>query len=113
MLARALVRISHFPLSFTLCFTSLFQGSGPPTTRVCVHRYTANRHALDPYLTCLCRYTGGDGVYTLTTKYERDPDCMVCSAAVVFEVRPDMTLQEVRPGFRTLTMTLPETEKSR
>ena len=43
------------------------------------------------------RYTGGDGVYTLTTRYERDPECLECSAAAVFEVRPDMTLQEVRP----------------
>ena len=43
----------------------------------------------------LRRYTGGDGIYTLTTKYERDPDCLECSAAVVFEVRPDATLQEV------------------
>ncbi len=42
------------------------------------------------------RYTGGDGIYTLTTKYERDPDCLECSAAVVFEVRPDITLREVR-----------------
>lgn len=41
------------------------------------------------------RYGGGDGIYTHTVAYEADRDCLECSPAVVFEVRPDMTLQQV------------------
>ena len=63
-------------------------------------------HADQPVRFLMPRYTGGDGIYTLTTRYERDPDCLECSAAVVFEVRADMTLQEARlqsvPSFQQL-----------
>ena len=44
----------------------------------------------------LSRYGGGDGIYTHTVAYEMDPHCLECSPAVLFGVRPDMTLQEVR-----------------
>ncbi len=43
----------------------------------------------------LCRYVGTDGVYTLTTPYERDDKCPICSAGVSHEVAPSTTLQQV------------------
>lgn len=42
-----------------------------------------------------CRYVGTDSVYTLTTPYERDEKCPICSAGVSFEVAPATTLQQV------------------
>ena len=42
-----------------------------------------------------CRYVGTDGVYTLTTPYEKDDKCPICSAGVSFEVQPATTLGEV------------------
>lgn len=42
-----------------------------------------------------CRYVGTDGVYTLTTPYERDDKCPICSAGITFEVPPSTTLQQV------------------
>ena len=59
--------------------------------------YTAQqlRSAAD-LQTPLSRYGGGDGIYTHTVAYEMDPHCLECSPAVLFGVRPDMTLQEVR-----------------
>ena len=45
-----------------------------------------------------CRYVGTDGVYTLTTPYERDEKCPICSAGVGFEVAPSSTLQQVGGG---------------
>lgn len=43
-----------------------------------------------------CRYTGMDGVYTHTVKYEKDAACPMCSASVPFEVSSKHTLQQVR-----------------
>ncbi len=53
----------------------------------------ANARACSP--TSTCRYVGTDGVYTLTTPYERDEKCPICSAGVSFEVAPSTTLQQV------------------
>lgn len=41
-------------------------------------------------------YSGTDGVYTHTVKYERDPNDPACGAGVALHVNPDMTLQQVR-----------------
>jgi hypothetical protein len=41
-------------------------------------------------------YSGTEGVYTHTVKYERDLNDPVCGAGVAFPVSPDMTLQQVR-----------------
>ena len=49
---------------------------------------------------CPCRYVGTDSVYTLTTPYERDDKCPICSAGVGFEVQPGTTLQQVRSKVR-------------
>ena len=43
---------------------------------------------------------GTDSVYTLTTPYERDDKCPICSAGVGFEVQPGTTLQQVRSKVR-------------
>ena len=51
---------------------------------------------LVPHVPCRRRYVGTDGVYTLTTPYERDDKCPICSAGVGFEVQPGTTLQQVR-----------------
>lgn len=40
---------------------------------------------------------GGQGLYTHTVSYERDPGCPICSAGVAVEVEREATLQEVRP----------------
>ncbi|KAL4857795.1 NEDD8-activating enzyme E1 catalytic subunit [Chlorella vulgaris] len=40
-------------------------------------------------------YSGTDGVYTLTTPYERDDKCPICSAGVSFEAAPSTTLQQL------------------
>ena len=45
---------------------------------------------------CPCRYTGMEGVYTHTVKYEKDPACPMCSASVPFEVASTDTLEKVR-----------------
>ena len=42
-----------------------------------------------------CRYTGMEGVYTHTVKYEKDPACPMCSASVPFRVSSKDTLQQV------------------
>jgi carbohydrate-selective porin OprB len=41
------------------------------------------------------RYTGGQGIYTHTVSYEKDPDCPICSAGVVIKVDAGATLQQV------------------
>lgn len=41
-------------------------------------------------------YSGTDGVYTHTVKYERDPNDPACGAGVALHVNPHMTLQQVR-----------------
>ncbi|KAL6768747.1 UBA3 [Auxenochlorella protothecoides x Auxenochlorella symbiontica] len=46
---------------------------------------------LDNYL----MYSGVDGVYTLTTQYERDPACPVCSAGVPMTAPPTCTLRDL------------------
>jgi ubiquitin-activating enzyme E1 C len=51
-------------------------------------------------------YSGTEGVYTHTVKYERDPNDPVCGAGVALPVSPDMTLQQVRTT-RTLFWGLP------
>ncbi|CAD7698697.1 unnamed protein product [Ostreobium quekettii] len=40
-------------------------------------------------------YMGGEGIYTHTVAYERDPECLVCSPGISFPCRRDMTLQQV------------------
>jgi len=40
-------------------------------------------------------YVGTDSVYALTSSYERDPSCPVCSPGVTFEVNPEASLGEV------------------
>ena len=47
-------------------------------------------------LPCPRRYVGTDSVYTLTTPYERDDKCPICSAGVGFKVQAGTTLQHVR-----------------
>lgn len=42
------------------------------------------------------RYVGTDGVYTLTTPYERDDKCPICSPGVSYAVQPTTTLRQVR-----------------
>jgi hypothetical protein len=45
---------------------------------------------------CFCRrYVGTHGVYTLTTPYERDEQCPICSPGVLLEVDPSASLQQV------------------
>lgn len=39
-----------------------------------------------------CRYVGTDSIYTLTSAYERDESCPVCSPGVTLEVPPGSTL---------------------
>lgn len=39
---------------------------------------------------------GTDGVYTLTTPYERDDKCPICSPGVSYAVQPSTTLRQVR-----------------
>ena len=41
------------------------------------------------------RYVGTDSVYTLTSSYERDEGCPVCSAGVTLRVSPAATLAHV------------------
>lgn len=43
----------------------------------------------------LSRYSATDGVYTLTTPYERDASCPICSSGVPFAIAPTATLQQV------------------
>lgn len=38
---------------------------------------------------------GTDSIYALTSSYERDPSCPVCSPGVFLDVSPDATLGEV------------------
>jgi NEDD8-activating enzyme E1 len=40
-------------------------------------------------------YSGTDGVYTHTAKYERDPADPACGAGVAVSISADMTLQQV------------------
>lgn len=40
-------------------------------------------------------YVGSGGVYTHTVAYERDPNCVVCSPGVAFEIGASATLQEL------------------
>ena len=40
-------------------------------------------------------YSGTDGVYTHTVKYERDTGDPACGAGVALHINPDMTLQQV------------------
>jgi hypothetical protein len=40
-------------------------------------------------------YVGTHGVYTLTTPYERDEQCPICSPGVLLEVDPSASLQQV------------------
>jgi hypothetical protein len=40
-------------------------------------------------------YSGTEGVYTHTVKYERDPSDPMCGAGVAVPVHADMTLQQV------------------
>ena len=37
-------------------------------------------------------YVGSGGVYTHTVAYERDPNCVVCSPGVAFEIGASATL---------------------
>ena len=46
-----------------------------------------------------CRYTGMEGVYTHTVKYEKDPACPMCSASVPLRVSSRDTLQQVGSPF--------------
>lgn len=60
------------------------------------------------------RYVGTDGVYTLTTPYERDEKCPICSAGVSYEVSPSTTLQQVGRGWartRRRRRTLPASKQ--
>lgn len=41
-------------------------------------------------------YMGADGVYTHTVCYERDDQCLVCSAGVPVQASDEMTLEQVR-----------------
>lgn len=48
-----------------------------------------------PWLDNYMMYTGDDGIYTHTFKYEKKPDCPVCgNLATDFDVSPDWTLDE-------------------
>lgn len=38
---------------------------------------------------------GTEGVYTHTVEYEKDPECIICSAGISLEIDEEITLQEV------------------
>lgn len=42
----------------------------------------------------LFRYVGTDSIYSLTSKYERDPQCIICGPATIMEVSSGASLQE-------------------
>ena len=44
------------------------------------------------------RYVGTSGIYTHTVAYEKDSECMVCSAGVPVHVDEHATLQQVSCG---------------
>lgn len=76
----------------------------PPCRRALPARQTcgpAQCASISAPLPAPCRYVGTDGVYTLTTPYERDDKCPICSPGVGFAVQPATTLRQVRgPGGR-------------
>lgn len=37
---------------------------------------------------------GSDSIYSLTSRYERDPLCIICGPATILEVSADASLQE-------------------
>lgn len=49
------------------------------------------------------RYVGTHGVYSHSVAYEKDPECIVCSAGVALQVAPSLTLQQVGGGALTPT----------
>mmetsp|Transcript_16632 Transcript_16632/g.28058 ORF Transcript_16632/g.28058 Transcript_16632/m.28058 type:complete len:433 (+) Transcript_16632:135-1433(+) len=48
-----------------------------------------------PQMNNYTMYTGGSGIYTHTVAYDKDPECIVCSAGVPLEVDMSATLQQV------------------
>jgi len=60
----------------------------------CAARATSSVEALCPVpCACACRYMGGEGLYTPTFCYERNPTCVACSTArVELAVSPGETL---------------------
>lgn len=42
------------------------------------------------------RYSGSDGIYSHTVKYDRDEECSVCSPGVPMTIDPQITLSQVR-----------------
>ena len=41
------------------------------------------------------RYMGGEGIYTHTVAYEKDPQCMVCSSGISMIISESKTLEEL------------------
>jgi hypothetical protein len=52
-------------------------------------------------------YSGTEGVYTHTVKYERDPSDPMCGAGVAVPVHADMTLQQVCAPILSTALDLP------
>ncbi|GMH36338.1 hypothetical protein BSKO_04206 [Bryopsis sp. KO-2023] len=51
---------------------------------------SASSISMDNYML----YNGGDGVYTQTMSYEKDPECFVCSSGIPFTTSRTTTLQQ-------------------